>query len=164
MKINPIIDLFFKCLATCHSVISHNNPKDTLEYFASSLDELAILNGCRYLKYIFKEINKNEEINLEIKNENFSFKLLQTFEFTSVRKRMSVIIKEKETDKIYLFMKGADDILRDLSNNLDYFNENFEQNKNYSSQGLRTLNVAYKEIDLFEYKKFEEFFEVKIYF
>jgi len=45
------------------------------------------------------------------KNKMFSFKLLDVLEFNSTRKRMSVILKDNQTNQITLYCKGADNII-----------------------------------------------------
>lgn len=42
-----------------------------------------------------------------------SFKLLNTLEFDSARKRMSVILKDMQSQEIKLLCKGADSIIKE---------------------------------------------------
>jgi len=162
---NKNIDMFFKALSLCHSVIAFNNQeKGKLDYFASSLDEKAIVNGCRYLKYIYMNKDSQNKITLKINEKDHIYYLLYTLDFDSERKRMSVIVKD-ENARIYLFMKGADDVLRPLSRkNSEYINKNINQNYYFSTKGLRTLNVAYKEIEVDEFTKWEKEYKVNLLF
>lgn len=41
----------------------------------------------------------------------FKYELLDVLEFTSDRKRMSVVVKEGQTGKIFLLSKGADEAI-----------------------------------------------------
>jgi magnesium-transporting ATPase (P-type) len=74
-----------------------------------------------------------------------SFKLLHICEFTSTRKRMSIIVKDNQKNQIVLMCKGADSIVRDL---LDFGADDgtlsYTQLKvdAYANQGLRTLFLA----------------------
>lgn len=43
--------------------------------------------------------------------KEYSYKLLDVLEFTSARKRMSVIIRNNETGGLELYCKGADNIV-----------------------------------------------------
>lgn len=158
---NKNIDMFFKALCLCHSVISfYDEENNKLDYFASSLDEKAIVNGCRYLKYVYMNKDYQNNINLKINEKDHIFKLLNTLDFDSERKRMSVIVKD-ENEKIYLFIKGGDDVLRKLTKkNSEYTNKNKNQNYYFSTKGLRTLNVAYKEIREEEFLRWENEFKV----
>jgi magnesium-transporting ATPase (P-type) len=64
----------------------------------------------------------------------------------STRKRMSVIVKCPD-NKIRLYIKGADSVLRDrisLNKNLLEINETHMQE--FAQHGLRTLMIAYREI------------------
>lgn len=162
---NKNIDLFFKALSLCHSVIAFNNPANgKLDYFASSLDEKAIVNGCRYLNYIYMNKDSQNKITLKINEKDHMCELLCTLDFDSERKRMSVIVKD-ESDRIYLFMKGADDVVRPLcKRNPDYIPKNKNQNYYFSTKGLRTLNVAYKEIENEEFRRWESQYKVNILF
>ena len=87
--------------------------------------------------------------------EKQQFELLHLFEFDSNRKRMSIIVKSNE-NKIKLFIKGADNVIKarldhkipqiflnKINYNLDYF----------SKLGLRTLCIATREISIAEYEK-----------
>lgn len=82
--------------------------------------------------------------------KDIKYKLLYTLEFDSTRKRMSVILKEKNGN-ILMFCKGADNVIlartrkdqlvtseiRDLKSHLDAF----------AKEGLRTLLLAKRDID-----------------
>lgn len=48
---------------------------------------------------------------MEIKEQVQQYKLVYTFEFTSDRKRMSVILRTPE-EKLVILSKGADDVLK----------------------------------------------------
>ena len=51
--------------------------------------------------------------------EELRFKLLNTLEFNSTRKRMSVVIKDMQTNEILLLSKGADSIMLPLISDQD---------------------------------------------
>ena len=149
---NELLDLFFTCLSTCHSGIIDNKKLDDekkIIYQTSSPDEIALLNCARYYKYIFTGKNIDNYISILDKNGNKRlFKELIKFEYSSERKRMSVILKCPD-DKIRLFIKGADNIIIERLNKNNNDNLNYIEKKllDYSHEGLRTLMIAYKEID-----------------
>ena len=80
-----------------------------MTYNASSPDELALTNAARHFGIIFKERDENSAIIVENRftSGNESYDLLNVIEFTSARKRMSVIVRD-QNGKILLMSKGAD--------------------------------------------------------
>lgn len=153
--------MYVKCLALCHSVIVEKDEFKNLEYHASSMDERALVNGARYLNYIYTKKDIHNTLYLEINNQEHKFKLLNTIEFDSKRKRMSVIVRDMNSGKIILFMKGSDSILRTLTTkNREYFKINEEHLIEFSSQGLRNFNIGYRYIDENEYNEWEILYKV----
>ncbi|ODM97804.1 Phospholipid-transporting ATPase IA [Orchesella cincta] len=142
---------FLTLLAVCHSIIPEypENGGDTI-YHASSPDEVALVSGARHLGYVFE---KRTPLWVEIKalDKLERFELLTTLEFTSTRKRMSVIVRAPD-GKIRLYVKGADSmILQRLKVDTDPTMEKIKQKTNahleeFSTQGLRTLCCAMAEI------------------
>lgn len=86
--------------------------------------------------------------------EEREFTVLNVLEFNSVRKRMSVILRENNSGKIKLFCKGADNIILER---LDELNAQFKNStlthlEDFAKEGFRTLCIAYKEISEEEYR------------
>ena len=52
-----------------------------------------------------------DEIKIQFQDSIETYKVLRTIEFTSDRKRMSVIVRNMKTNKIISFVKGADTAL-----------------------------------------------------
>ena len=156
------LDLFLKALSLCHSVIVEKNEKVNLEYHASSIDEKALVNGARYLDYIFKGKDNKGNLLLEINKNINKFATLNIIEFDSKRKRMSVIVKDLQNDKIILFCKGADSVLRNLtSQNKEYLPINEQHLIDFSTLGLRNFNVAYRYLEEKEYEEWSNLYSVK---
>jgi phospholipid-translocating ATPase len=86
-----------------------DNP-DYIEYKAQSPDEAALVATARDLGFVFlrRDVNK---LHVKIKGEEKTFILLNVLEFNSTRKRMSVIIKPTDSDRIVLLCKGADSVI-----------------------------------------------------
>ena len=104
-------------MAICHTVISEQkvNPKtNELEmiYNASSPDELALTNAAKFFGVVFQQRDSANKITIkdELKNKLIEFELLNVIEFTSSRKRMSVIVRTSD-NRILVLTKGADSII-----------------------------------------------------
>ena len=167
------LDLFMTALSTCHSGIINEKAydnKNKIIYQASSPDEIAILNFARKYKYIFHGRKDNNKIIIEkpeiseniIRNKKISYKVHIRFEYSSERKSMSIIIQNlTKPDEIFLFIKGADDIILSKIDKKNKNNTNVLKNiKNsieiYSKEGLRILVVAYKKLSLNELNKYQK--------
>ena len=111
---DPLIDEYFKCLALCHTIIPQDKKEGKYEKFyqSASPDEAALVRATRYFGYELMDRN-DELITFKRKGEIFKFKPLQIIEFSSKRKRMSVLVKDLSNQKIYLYAKGADDVIFD---------------------------------------------------
>ncbi len=135
-------------LGVCHTVvIEEKNGKRY--YSASSPDELALVNCAKYFNISFEERDESNNVIMDIFGERKIYHLLNVIEFTSGRKRMTVIVKCPD-GKIKVMCKGADSIiLPRLSNspaNQDCVEVTNEYLEYYAKDGLRTLLVGEKEI------------------
>ncbi|XP_026825879.1 probable phospholipid-transporting ATPase IF isoform X2 [Ooceraea biroi] len=123
---------------------------DLPEYQAASADEKALVEASARCGVIFQK-DTSDEIHIKINENVLIFKKLEILEFTSERKRMSVIVKDTAGD-IWLYCKGADSAVLPLivEGNLQ---ETALHVTDFSMRGLRTLVVAYKKLDQFEYER-----------
>ena len=160
------LNLFMTAISTCHSCIINEKIFDSskeLVYQASSPDEIAILNFARKYKYIFFGRKDNNKIIVEkpdIKDSKIMKKIIYKipirFEYSSERKSMSIIVQNLENpEEIYLFMKGADNIILNKRDKKNKNNHKIIRNIQdaldiYAKEGLRVLAVAYKKITLNE--------------
>ena len=84
--------------------------------------------------------------------QELEYTLLDVIEFTSTRKRMSVIVRFN--DKLILYCKGADSVIFQRVESLQsYFQSNLES---FAGKGLRTLAVAKRELTEEEYLAFKK--------
>lgn len=104
-------------MAICHTVISEqkvNSKTNELEmiYNASSPDELALTNAARFFGVVFQQRDSANKITIkdELKNKYLQYELLNVIEFTSSRKRMSVVVRTAD-NRILVLTKGADSII-----------------------------------------------------
>ena len=176
-KSNKIMEHFFYILCLCNDVHIDNKKYENnnlIEYISSSSDEKCLINFSRYCGFIFKNKSIDNIVNIEkiIDNdnntENIEFNICNTLEFTSERKRMSVIIQKKGDigNKYILYIKGSDNIIDDLlseeSKNSKEYKYIMNKVNEYSTKGLRTLLIGYKELNSEEYNKFNEKYQLLI--
>ena len=101
-------------MAVCHTVVidyDKKTGKDILQ--ASSPDELALVDGSKYVGFRFVE-KTSQYIRIEIdylRKKSEKYIIMAEFPFDSTRKRMSLIVKEEKSGKILLMTKGADSIV-----------------------------------------------------
>ena len=170
-NIPKIMEHFFYNLCLCNDVHIENKKfgkNNIIEYIASSTDEKCLINFSRYCGYIVK--NKSIDNNVVIERitddekefEIMEYKICNILEFTSERKRMSVIAQKKDLNenKYILYIKGSDNIIDDLlsieSKNSKEYKYIMNKVNDYSSKGLRTLLIGYRELNLEEFNKFNE--------
>ncbi|KAL8466222.1 hypothetical protein ACS0TY_035365 [Phlomoides rotata] len=157
--------LFFRILSVCHTAIpEHNQETGTFTYEAESPDEGAFLVAAREFGF---EFCKRTQSSVYVRERYPSFqeliereyKVLNLLDFTSKRKRMSVIVRD-ENDQILLLCKGADTIIFDrlASNGRIYEEATTKHLNDYGEAGLRTLALAYKKLDEAEYAAWNEEF------
>lgn len=154
-------------MTLCHTVqIAQTQGEDTaddqLQYQASSPDEKALLEACRQLGFIYlgddNDILKVKILsNLKDANESKieSHKRLHILEFTSERKRMSVIVADKDGRK-WLYTKGAESAVFELCSeqSKDMIRQTDPHITEFAKEGLRTLAVARRLIPEDEYEEF----------
>jgi len=138
---------FFKILALCHDVIPEKvNGKTKLS--ASNPDDEALVAAAAYFGFEFRD--RREKLALYYDREfgqEDSVEVLETIEFTSKRKRMSVIIRDTDSC-IRILCKGADTMMVDRLHSgqeklLETTNQDMER---YAQEGLRCLIIAYADI------------------
>ncbi|KAF4025467.1 hypothetical protein G4228_017347, partial [Cervus hanglu yarkandensis] len=141
------VHLFFLSLSLCHTVISEEKVEGELVYQAQSPDEGALVTAARNFGFVFRS-RTSETITVVEMGKTRVYQLLAILDFSNVRKRMSVIVRTPE-NRILLFCKGADTILGQLLHpscrslqdiTMDHLDD-------FASDGLRTLMVAYRELD-----------------
>ena len=151
-----LINLYLLSLSICHSVITDQHSFPEIIYKSSSPDETAMVNCARYFGYIFSKRDIYNNLYLKDKNDNETqYKILNILEYTSERKKMSVIA-ECPDKKIRLFSKGADNVISELiTENKELIQITNNHLINFAKKGLRTLMIAYREISNEEYLIFD---------
>ncbi|KDO32666.1 hypothetical protein SPRG_02367 [Saprolegnia parasitica CBS 223.65] len=140
---------FLVLLMLCNSAIPQVQDDGSLLYQSSSPDEQALCAAARDLGFSL-ERRSGATCHVNIRGLETSYEILHVLEFTSDRKRMSVLCKKKDDDTIFLYCKGADDVI------LERLADDHAQGavvvtrghlQEYAAQGLRTLTTAVRIID-----------------
>ncbi|XP_027360109.1 putative phospholipid-transporting ATPase 9 [Abrus precatorius] len=159
-----VIQNFFRLLAICHTAIPEVEDTGNVSYEAESPDEAAFVIAAREIGF---EFYKRTQTSLSMyvldpvsgNKVERTYKLLNVLEFNSTRKRMSVIVKDEE-GKIWLLCKGADSVMfeRLAKDGREFEEKTLEHVHEYADAGLRTLILAYRELDEEQYKAFDDKF------
>ncbi|XP_018419228.1 PREDICTED: phospholipid-transporting ATPase IK [Nanorana parkeri] len=142
---DDILKEFFRLLSICHTVMVDRNGDDLL-YKAASPDEEALVTAARNFGYVFMSRTQDTITTNELGVEKI-YQVLALLDFNSVRKRMSILVKDPE-GKIKLYTKGADDvILKRLHRHCENQDITVKALEMFGEETLRTLCIAFKEVD-----------------
>ena len=153
-----LIEEYWKALALCHDCSIQNG-----EYIGMSPDNIelvksASLQGFKFdvsesnTQFVISYINPLDDSNIK---DIQKFEKLRQIEFSSDRKRESVIVKEGSTYKMYT--KGADSIIEerlDKSTPKEVLERSRYYVNLFSAQGYRTLYISMK---VFKEEEWEDF-------
>ncbi|KAK0439550.1 phospholipid-translocating ATPase [Armillaria borealis] len=157
---------FFSVLALCHTVLTSID-RDTgkIEYKAQSPDEAALVRAAADVGYVFRGRDR-EVLTLQTPlstgpDDVERYELLNILEFTSARKRMSVVLRKLDDadGRLFLLTKGADNVIfeRLRKSGDEGLRELTEMHlSEFANGGLRTLTLAYKVINEDEYAAWSE--------
>ncbi|GAB1286839.1 Phospholipid-transporting ATPase [Apodemus speciosus] len=156
---DPKVQEFLRLLALCHTVMSEENSAGQLVYQVQSPDEGALVTAARNFGFIFKS-RTPETITIEELGTPVTYQLLAFLDFNNIRKRMSVIVRNPE-GQIKLYSKGADTILFEKlhPSNEDLLSVTSDHLSEFASEGLRTLAIAYRELDDKYFKMWQKMLE-----
>eukprot|EP00658_Telonema_sp_P-2_P063865 TRINITY_DN5268_c0_g4_i3.p1 TRINITY_DN5268_c0_g4~~TRINITY_DN5268_c0_g4_i3.p1 ORF type:complete len:1137 (-),score=307.52 TRINITY_DN5268_c0_g4_i3:207-3617(-) len=141
--------LFVEILALCHTVIPEA-PEGEIVYQASSPDDLALVEAAAAMGVVFTQ-RTNDTSTLVVHGQEVSFKVLNTLDFSSDRKRMSVVI-ERPDGGLFLYSKGADTVMFPrLHGHQEHVDALCSQLQEFAADGFRTLCIASKPLDPAEY-------------
>ncbi|XP_042159163.1 probable phospholipid-transporting ATPase IA isoform X9 [Oncorhynchus tshawytscha] len=152
----PVILDFMTMLAICHTAVPERTD-DTIIYQAASPDEGALVRAAANLGFVFSGRTPDSVIIQALGAEE-KYELLHVLEFTSTRKRMSVIMRTP-SGKIRLYCKGADTVVYDrLADSSRYKEITLKHLEQFATEGLRTLCFAVAEISESTYQQWLEVF------
>nr|XP_036878067.1 probable phospholipid-transporting ATPase IM [Manis javanica] len=143
---DPKVHEFLRLLALCHTVMSEENSAGQLIYQVQSPDEGALVTAARKLGFIFKS-RTPETITIEELGTLVTYQLLAFLDFNNIRKRMSVIVIEVQIAMPY---------------DMHFSVWTYEQPPNcdeFAGEGLRTLAIAYRDLDDKYFKEWQKMLE-----
>ncbi|MBA0555271.1 hypothetical protein Golob_025462, partial [Gossypium lobatum] len=154
--------LFFLTLAACNTVIpivsqdassSHGSSDSwgevkAIDYQGESPDEQALVSAASAYGYTLHE-RTSGHIVIDINGDKLRLDVLGLHEFDSVRKRMSVVIRFPD-NTVKVLVKGADSTMFSILADTEKVDQIRQATRShlteYSSEGLRTLVVAARDL------------------
>ncbi|KAL5861034.1 hypothetical protein ACOSQ4_002330 [Xanthoceras sorbifolium] len=143
---------FLTVMAVCNTVIPVQSKTGSILYKAQSQDEDALVHAAAKLHMVFVKKNANI-LEIRFNGSIIQYEVLETLEFTSDRKRMSVVLKDCQSGKIILLSKGADEAILPYASAAQQTRIFVEAVEQYSQLGLRTLCLAWHELEEDEYQE-----------
>lgn len=133
---------FLLNMALCHMSLPEGNLEEGIEYTSASPDEVALVAAARDLGYIMSN-RQNQTVTIRTFPDGLDddpvddlYEILDVIEFTSGRKRMSVVVKMPNGD-IYILCKGADNVIVDRLRNSAIAHEKIDRISNQASERKR---------------------------
>ncbi|KAF8316939.1 uncharacterized protein EI90DRAFT_3158823 [Cantharellus anzutake] len=166
---NERINGFFTTLGLCHTVLTSADPGTrAISYKAQSPDEAALVQAAADVGFVFLGREPSSAIvRLQTPSspKPHRYETLSLLDFTSTRKRMSVILKKIEdgagtgegVGTILLLCKGADQVIFErLGPNQEEMKERTGQDLDtFANEGLRTLCLSYRVVSPEEYEEWD---------
>ena len=116
-------------------------------YSGQNLDEITLIDMCHKTRFCQFIMRTQSKIRIEVRGINENYKILKRFEFDTERRRMSVVVQNMDTDKVYMFTKGADLSIVNILNEHGEFEESTIENlDSFAAEGLRTMMLAKREL------------------
>uniref|UniRef100_A0AAQ4PXE5 Phospholipid-transporting ATPase n=1 Tax=Gasterosteus aculeatus aculeatus TaxID=481459 RepID=A0AAQ4PXE5_GASAC len=138
---SPQICEFLTMMAVCHTVVPEREDNQII-YQASSPDEGALVKGAKGLGFVFTARTPHSVII-----EAMIYEILNVLEFSSNRKRMSVVVRTP-IGKLRLYCKGADNVIFERLTEASQYKElTLSQLEQFATEGLRTLCFAYVDLE-----------------
>ncbi|KAF3851421.1 hypothetical protein F7725_013193 [Dissostichus mawsoni] len=131
---NPEVHTFFRLLALCHTVM------------AEEKKEGALVTAARNFGFVFRS-RTPDSVSIVEMGQQRSYELLAILDFNNVRKRMSVIVRSPEgssLSSVKAQTRSSTRLHRSCSKLMDVTTEQLNE---FAGEGLRTLVLAYKDLD-----------------
>lgn len=149
-----VIQEFMTMMAICHTAVPER-AEGKITYQAASPDEGALVRAARNLGFVFSGRTPDSVI-VDTLGKEEKYELLHVLEFTSARKRMSVIMRTP-SGKVRLYCKGADTVIYDrLADSSRYKEITLKHLEQFATEGLRTLCFAVADVSESSYQQWLE--------
>ncbi|KAI9355151.1 hypothetical protein DFJ73DRAFT_623836, partial [Zopfochytrium polystomum] len=136
-------------------------PPKIPRYQSSSPDEIALARAAAELGFVYTGRGDGSVLQAVVRGERTEATQLHVFEFTSERKRMSVVLRMGD-GRVRVFTKGADSVIlervqvvgaggADQQQGLEALEPTLQHLTEFASEGLRTLLYATREVSEAEY-------------
>eukprot|EP00897_Mesotaenium_endlicherianum_P004761 jgi/Mesen1/4312/ME000022S03601 len=136
---------FLLVMAICNTVVPIESSDGSVQYKAQSQDEEALVRAAAALGFAL--CSKHGSITgVKVKRRLVQYEVLDVLEFTSDRKRMSVVVRDLASGRLQLLTKGADEAVMPRvlpGQDTASVAHAIEQ---YALQGLRTLGLARRDL------------------
>lgn len=141
------------------SVVPAIKENGEIVYKSSSPDEEALVKAAARFGVVLlqRNIQHNhvQEIVIDVLGQKEVYVLESELEFSSDRKRMSVVVRSSDGN-LLLYSKGADDALVPLLHPSQDPSLILNQVNEFAQEGLRTLFFCYRPLDDVEFQKWQE--------
>ena len=154
---NNVIRDTITALGLCHNV-TPTEEDGVKGYQASSPDEVALVKFAERINIVLSKRSQTQIqiINGDGKEENYE--ILANFPFSSDTKRMGILLKNVETNRIVFYLKGAEVVMeKKVQENSRAFL--LETCENLATSGLRTLVISQRYIPYPEYESWRKKYE-----
>uniref|UniRef100_A0A8C0XY28 Phospholipid-transporting ATPase n=1 Tax=Castor canadensis TaxID=51338 RepID=A0A8C0XY28_CASCN len=153
----PIICEFLTMMAVCHTAVPEREGEKII-YQAASPDEGALVRAAKQLNFVFTGRTPDSVI-IDSLGQEERYELLNVLEFTSARKRMSVIVRTP-SGKLRLYCKGADTVIYErLAETSKYKEITLKHLEQFATEGLRTLCFAVAEISESDFQEWRAVYQ-----
>jgi phospholipid-translocating P-type ATPase (flippase) len=151
----------FQAMAVCNTVIPEKESDGTIRYQASSPDEMCLTKAARQLGVELVARSENTLTVVE-DGEIRKWEILNVIDFTSARKRMSVVCRDPQR-RLMLITKGADSVLLERLKKDSGHARMIEKTESilstFAGDGLRTLVFAKADLTEDLYKRWKRKFD-----
>ncbi|OIT36174.1 PREDICTED: phospholipid-transporting ATPase 2 [Nicotiana attenuata] len=149
---------FLIVMAICNTVVPVQSKAGAISYKAQSQDEEALVRAAAGLNMVFLE-KKGNILDINFNASLVQYEVLDTLEFTSDRKRMSLVVRDCQNGNIILLSKGADEAILPHAHAGQQTRTFAEAVEQYAQLGLRTLCLAWRDLEEEEYHEWSLLFK-----